>query len=914
MARIPIYSAAVSPMGQGAAAPMVRDPTGLGAVAQGLAGLDAASIAKQEEEINARRAADTVKHLTQAEVRAAEVYQKAQLEAPEDAAGFRDRVRSEMGALQKEVVGSIEDERVKMAVQNGLLRSAAQMEERAIGFEAGQRAKATINSLMESADRMGSLALVDPTRRGDFSRLASQAIDMQTGITAEQKAALKRQASETISVSSLQGMVQQAPAEALAAIDSGEYADVDPQRLASLRAGAESGIRALEARGREQRNEANATLQSLVRDYEAAAFNGVDVKFPADVLAQADPDVAARLTTTVDMAGNVGRVFRAIPYASDSEVLAEIGAMKPSGSVGPGYAEQQQAFEQASRIAEQQLAERRRDPMAYLIEKNDSIRAAYEGGGLAAAANAAQPWLRQMGMPNAPVMPQAIAKAEAERVNKMSGGEQTAWIEQAERDFGSLWPRAFGQLDKAGIDAGVRVLAHIQPEYRPVVSAAMSQRDDLRKALPTARGKADVQELDVQMTAGSTELSALQSALLTRARSEGRTNYSPAQDMAMFSQAVEAVATSLMIQRKDLTASGAVKEAQDIVVNKSYGVGTGSTGGVIVPRKIEGRAIDAEGVLAKLSNLTDFGMLGMSEEQSSEFASFGPMLESQATRRQMGALTNAQTNELLNTIAFRESSSKLDKGVVNATTENTSGYLGTFQHGADFLADNGMVDKQRLVEFKRATSSPPDKSLPPALHKQFLADAANWSQGMSKEKYLASPDQQMRVQQLGMQANLADLRRRGLVTDATPSEDIAGLLMGAHLGGVSGIAALKSGKDRPDSNGTKVSSYVSMGRAAALRARETLQERARMEINALRDHDLVWVTNENMDGAYLTARLRSSMWGQGTPRPSLVNIVNAQGQRFEKKFSDLSAPAPAQSQPVNERRVGNPGRGMVPQS
>jgi hypothetical protein len=885
MARIPIYSAAVSPMGQGAAAPMVRDPTGLGAVAQGLAGLDAASIAKQEEEINARRAADTVKHLTQAEVRAAEVYQKAQLEAPEDAAGFRDRVRSEIGALQKEVVGSIEDERVKMAVQNGLLRSAAQMEERAIGFEAGQRAKATINSLMESADRMGSLALVDPTRRGDFSRLTSQAIDMQTGITAEQKAALKRQASETISVSSLQGMVQQAPAEALAAIDSGEYADVDPGRLASLRAGAESGIRALEARGRERRNEANAELRSWARDAEAAAFNGTSAPPPAAALAQADPDVAARLTTTVDMAGNVGRVFRAIPYASDSEVLAEIGAMKPSGPVGPGYAEQQQAFEQASRIAEQQLADRRRDPMAYLIEKNDSIRAAYEGGGLAAAANAAQPWLRQMGMPNAPVMPQAIAKAEAERVNKMSGGEQTAWIEQAERDFGSLWPRAFGQLDKAGIDAGVRVLAHIQPEYRPVVSAAMSQRDDLRKALPTARGKADVQELDVEMTAGSTELSALQSALLTRARSEGRTNYSPAQDMAMFSQAVEAVATSLMIQRKDLTASGAVKEAQDIVVNKSYGVGTGSTGGVIVPRKIEGRAVDAEGVLAKLSNYT-----GLGRDAMAEFASFGPMLESQATRRQMGALTNTQTNELLKTIAFKESSSDLAKGVVNATKENSSGFIGTFQHGADFLAETGMVNKQRLAEFKRAAGLPAERSLPPALHKQFLADAGNWSQGMSKEKYLASPQEQMRVQQLGMQANLADLRRRGLVTDATPSEEIAGLLMGAHLGGVGGVAALQAGEDRADSNGTKISAYVSTGRAAALRARETLQERARMEINTIRDHDLVWVTNENMDGAYLTARLRSSMWGQGTPRPSLVNIVNAQGQRFEKKFADLSGP------------------------
>ena len=898
MARIPTYAASVSPAGQGAAAPMVRDPTGLGAVAQGLAGLDAASIARQEEEINAKRAADTVKHLTDAEVRATEIYQRAQLETPEDATGFRDRVRTELGALQKEVIGGIQDERTKAAVQNGLLRAAAQLEERAIGYEAGQRAKATINSLMDSTARMGSLTLVDPTRRMEFSQLAGKAIDMQTGISAEQKAVLKRQASETISVASLQGMVQQAPIEALAAIDSGEYADIDPGKLASLRAGAESGIRALEARSREAKNEANAALRSWARDAEAAAFNGQNVPPPADAMAKADPEVAARLTTTVDMAGNVGRVFRAIPYASDSEVLAEIGAMKPSGPVGPGYAEQQQAFEQASRIAEQQLAERRRDPMAYLIEKNDSVKAAYEGGGLAAAANAAQPWLRQMGMPNAPVLPQAIAKAEAERVNRMSGGEQTAWIEQSEREFGSLWPRAFGQLDKAGIDAGVRVLAHIQPEYRPVVSAAMSQRDDLRKALPTARSKADAQELDLEMTAGSTELSALQSALLTRARSEGRTNYSPAQDMAMFSQAVEAVATSLMIQRKDLTAAKAVKEAQDIVVNKSYGVGTGATGGVIVPRKIEGRSVDSEAVLARLSNYASLDRASMAE-----FAKFGPMLESQATRRQMGALTGAQMNELLKTIAFKESSSDLTKGVVNANKENGSGYIGTFQHGADFLAGAGVVNKQRLIEFKRAAGLPLEKSLPPALHKQFLADPANWSQGMTKERYMASPEEQMRVQQIGIQANLADLRRRGLVTDATPSEDIAGLLMGAHLGGVGGVAALQAGEDRADSNGTTISKYVETGRAAALRARETVQERARMSIDTLRDHDLVWVTNENMDGAYLTARLRSSMWGQGTPRPSLVNIVNAQGQRFEKKFADLSGVTPIEL--PQGSRVGN---------
>ena len=129
---------------------------------------------------------------------------------------------------------------------------------------------------------------------------------------------------------------------------------------------------------------------------------------------------------------------------------------------------------------------------------------------------------------------------------------------------------------------------------------------------------------------------------------------------------------------------------------------------------------------------------------------------------------------------------------------NKQNYLGRYQFGAEALTDLGYVK--------------------PGTKQAGLNDPNNWTgkDGIkSANSFLGNPEVQNNAFQSYTEDHYQQLRQAGLIKDDTPDNQIAGLLKGAHLGGVQGVTNLvKNGVDREDANHTKISDYVSQGRSA----------------------------------------------------------------------------------------------------
>lgn len=138
-------------------------------------------------------------------------------------------------------------------------------------------------------------------------------------------------------------------------------------------------------------------------------------------------------------------------------------------------------------------------------------------------------------------------------------------------------------------------------------------------------------------------------------------------------------------------------------------------------------------------------------------------------------MSAAQYDTFRSTLAARESQSY-------AQPPNAGGYMGRYQMGTKEIADTAA----RL-------------GVPVPTQQQFLGDPA--LQERFFENYTLDHHNQLMQESQQYRA-------------ASPSEKAA-ILMGAHLGGVQGVEAYLAGRsDKADSNGTRISDYVTMGRRA----------------------------------------------------------------------------------------------------
>ena len=172
----------------------------------------------------------------------------------------------------------------------------------------------------------------------------------------------------------------------------------------------------------------------------------------------------------------------------------------------------------------------------------------------------------------------------------------------------------------------------------------------------------------------------------------------------------------------------------------------------------------------------------------------------------IGGLDDANTRGLVASTAMTESGGgKLD-------VINKQGYMGRYQAGAGWLADAGMINGGGAAvqaAMKRDGFSNEWKWSESGGMTRFLDDSANWKEGLSKEKYLASADLQDTAFKANSDSAYSALTKAGrIIPGVTSQADIAGLLKARHLSGLGGAKSVADGKEGPkDANGTTARKY-----------------------------------------------------------------------------------------------------------
>jgi hypothetical protein len=162
---------------------------------------------------------------------------------------------------------------------------------------------------------------------------------------------------------------------------------------------------------------------------------------------------------------------------------------------------------------------------------------------------------------------------------------------------------------------------------------------------------------------------------------------------------------------------------------------------------------------------------------------------------EIGSFTKEQSKSYANAVAKKESGG--DIGV-----ENTLGYLGKYQFGAEALASVGILDAQKYAKLKSQHMR----------NKEILNDSSVWAIPGGKEAFLKDEKLQDATFNKYTTMNLAGLQANNVVNKSTTTEDTAGWLMAAHLKGVGGATKLSKGEDNADAYGTRASTYFAAGK------------------------------------------------------------------------------------------------------
>lgn len=182
-------------------------------------------------------------------------------------------------------------------------------------------------------------------------------------------------------------------------------------------------------------------------------------------------------------------------------------------------------------------------------------------------------------------------------------------------------------------------------------------------------------------------------------------------------------------------------------------------------------------------------------------------LETAASYKQgnIGGLDDAHTRELVASTAYTESAGgKLDM-------MNWQGYAGRYQAGAAWLADAGLIrggSAAVSAAMKRDGFSREWDWATSGGMRRFLRNDANWNNGLSLQKYLASAEVQDGAFKTNSDQAYAQLVKEGLIRPGDAQGRIAGLLKARHLSGLGGARAVARGRTGPaDANGTSAKKY-----------------------------------------------------------------------------------------------------------
>jgi hypothetical protein len=168
----------------------------------------------------------------------------------------------------------------------------------------------------------------------------------------------------------------------------------------------------------------------------------------------------------------------------------------------------------------------------------------------------------------------------------------------------------------------------------------------------------------------------------------------------------------------------------------------------------------------------------------------------------VAGLDDAMTRRLIASTVMTESNGG------DLAITNRQGYVGRYQAGASWLSDAGYIDKHKLAEAMRGQRNEWAWAVSGGMTR-FLEDPSNWNNGLSLEKYKASPDLQDRAFKINSDHAYHQAVENGVLKEGDDPAKVAGFLKARHIAGYSGaVAAMTGNRVIRDSNGTSNYDYM----------------------------------------------------------------------------------------------------------
>jgi hypothetical protein len=165
----------------------------------------------------------------------------------------------------------------------------------------------------------------------------------------------------------------------------------------------------------------------------------------------------------------------------------------------------------------------------------------------------------------------------------------------------------------------------------------------------------------------------------------------------------------------------------------------------------------------------------------------------------IATLDDAMTRRLIASTVMTESHGG------DLAASNRLGFTGRYKAGAEFLAEAGYIDRDRLDQAMSGHRSEWAWAKTGGMA-AFLEDPANWKNGLSLDAYRQSPDLQDRAFKINAEHDYARAREQGFLGDDDKPGRVAGFLKAAHVVGFnSAREAMTGGRAYRDVNG--VSNY-----------------------------------------------------------------------------------------------------------
>jgi hypothetical protein len=141
----------------------------------------------------------------------------------------------------------------------------------------------------------------------------------------------------------------------------------------------------------------------------------------------------------------------------------------------------------------------------------------------------------------------------------------------------------------------------------------------------------------------------------------------------------------------------------------------------------------------------------------------------------------------------------------NLAATNRLGFVGRYKAGAEFLAEAGYVDKDKLGQAMAGQKSEWAWAKSGGMT-AFMEDASNWNKGLSLDAYKQSPELQDKAFKLNAEQDHRRGVEQGFLGEDEKSGRVAGFLKAAHIVGFnSAREAMIGGRAYRDANG--VSNY-----------------------------------------------------------------------------------------------------------